>query len=116
MAEIDRQSGAVTTTNATPQTICTIPLTAGMSALLESKVTAKAGDLNIAWYKVDVGIKRASAGGAVVGLTASTAQEDAALVTASVAVVASGNDVLVQVTGIAATTINWSYDILITYT
>lgn len=116
MAEIDRQSGLVVTTDATPTTLVTIPLLAGQTAFLEVKLTNRTGDLDQGWYKMDRGIKRASTGGAIVGLAGSSAQEDAALTPTSFDVVASGNNALVQVTGIAATSISWAYDILITYT
>lgn len=100
------------TTDGTPTTVATIPLAVGapitlMDFALEIRGTeAATGDC---WIRLLRGsIKRVGAGAAVlVGATTAENRRDAGSSTWGATASASGNDLLIQVTGQAAKTIVW---------
>ncbi len=108
---VDHFATQVSTTNATPLNVAAAASTIGdgFEAIFELHVIAKSG-VNVKGFKA-WGAAKCAIGGAVtiVGTVQSmiTAQGDAALATALASVVANGNTVVPQLTGIAATTITW---------
>lgn len=112
-----RNMSTVQTTNATATTIATIPILTSESVQVLSQING----FNSAFTAMAAGTltfaARNTAGAVtVVGTPISVPFIDAALVGSSFTAVASGTNVLIQVTGIAATTINWSSDYNILYT
>lgn len=103
-------SGSGTTVGATTADIITIPLGATPAAfLIEVRVayftsTGPAGGSNLI-----VGTARTTGAAAtVIGAPDETFNEDAALGASDVDLVASGNNVIVRVLGVAGLTINWN--------
>ncbi len=96
-----------TTGDATPTTLSTIATTTDSAYVITSNVVAvsTAGDsLNI-----KQSCKVNNIGGVLSALTIfdTSIVSDAALATASVSFIASGTNILVQITGVALTDINW---------
>lgn len=107
---IEMQPQSVTTTDATTTTIATIPLpTSGDRILLTIKMTGESGNDDLYGLKI-AGIKN-NAG--TLAATGSVTPDivpivtDAALFGSTYTVTTSGTNILVRVTGLAATTINW---------
>ena len=99
----------VQTTDATVTTLWSYTLAEGESANFSISVNGSTTTDSLGSF-FDVVARRDSGGSAAIvgaSATAILAVTDAALVTAVIAVDASGNDVRVRLTGIAATTINW---------
>jgi len=101
----------VTTSDATPTNVSTAAITLGddREGYAECVLVLKSGS-DVKTMKVGGTVKRAAAGAAsIVGTIQSilTAQGDVGLAAAIATLVASGNTVVPQVTGIAATTIIW---------
>lgn len=97
------------TTDATPTTIATYPLaTAGQEIEISVSVHGEQST-NHVFYKRLARAKNASGTVSIVGTpdTIGTDFEDGALTSASITVTTSGTNVIVQATGIAATTITW---------
>ena len=103
------------TTNATPATMVNgartgiFIMSTGVATLTGTvhAVDAAAGD--VATWRVEAVIKRSTAGTVTIaaGATPTSLYGDAALATAACAIVVSGSNVQVQVTGIAAKTLVW---------
>lgn len=111
LPEIHLQA-TVQTANATPTTIATIPLTTSGATLVLSSVdvTGNPSGAGSVWNLKRCAIKNnagtlTKVGGATVVPTPT--QRTAPISTADFDVVISGTNVLIQVTGEAATTINW---------
>lgn len=104
-------SAVVTTTDATPTTIATIPLaTSGTTGALTFEVTGNTAGGGRIYNLKRVGIANKAGTLNLVGgsVTAPTpTQRDSPLTTADFTVAISGTNALIQVTGEAATTINW---------
>lgn len=103
----DRRAKRAQTTNATPTTIYTFALPTSCAALFEVEVVAYTpADGTSAAYTITGGAKRFGGGGAaLIGAPITIPFEDNAAMDAVLDV--SGNNVIVVVTGIAATTIEW---------
>lgn len=98
------------TTNATPLTILTYAHLDAACMASEAVVQARDAAGNVKTWKLALVTKRTAGGNtAAVGSLQNlmTAQGDSALSSAAATISASGTNVVVQVTGIAATTINW---------
>lgn len=106
----NRQEGSVTTSNATPTTL--ISFAAAGSATVynfEARVTAfDATDVAGGAYVVIAGARTTGAATTILAANEFTVIEEAAMVTSDIDVIATGNTVVVQVTGIAGKTIRWS--------
>lgn len=100
------------TTNATPLVVgaYTVPVNCGVLARARVIGRNTAND-DVAIYEISQGVNRAGAGAALIGTIVKNAFESAALAACDVAFVISTNDVQVQVTGIAATTIDWEVEL-----
>ncbi|MEO6068563.1 MAG: hypothetical protein ABIQ41_11370 [Gemmatimonadales bacterium] len=98
----------VTTTNATPATVCGNPLGAGAAVTIVATVVGKETGAAGVGYVI-VGTFRNNAGTvAQVGTTTALhTAEDASLAACAVAFAISGTTVNLQVTGIAGKTIDW---------
>lgn len=97
------------TTDATPLDLATIPMEAGESLVIEVSISGRrtATD-DAASYLIGAGAMRGAAGGAAVnGVTLVVARETLGATTWDAAIVASGNDIIIRVTGQAAATIDW---------
>jgi len=105
-----QQSNTVATTDATPTTIATIPLsTSGARMRITASVGGVSSTNDVAGIKTATFRNNAGTVSVLVAPSdiASTVS-DAGLATASFTFVVSGTNVLVQVTGVAATNINWT--------
>ena len=106
----------VQTTNATPTTLSTIVLADDTTYVIEARIVARdTGGTKRASYVRTVMAHRQSAGSATLGgagIEADFTDETTAAWDATFVV--SGNNVLVQVTGEAATTIDWAADVVST--
>lgn len=97
------------TTNATPLTLLTIPLPAAGNVVVQAFVVARDTAGNSKSFNVNAGGKSVASVATVLGAVTSllsVGDAGAALWTATL--IASGSDLVVQVTGAAATTIDWS--------
>ena len=94
---------SVTTTDATPATIITIPVTGTLA--ITAKVTARSSTGVSGSYEVKASAKNVSGTVTLIGqvAVATLTDQDAWSVSAAV----SGTDLLIRVTGEAATTIAW---------
>ena len=107
-----RANRSVTTTDATPTTIATIPISAGAPITqleFEFTVRGREAATGDCWTRIIRGtIKRVgAAAAALVGANATETRRDAGAFTWGATATASSNDLLVQVTGQAAKTITW---------
>lgn len=105
----NRISGDVTTINATPTTIASFPLgaTPGVYTFSGDITAYDVTDVAGASYGVIAGIRTTGAAGIEIGTQFDTNFEEPAMINADIDVTVAGNNVIFQVTGIAATTINW---------
>lgn len=103
----DRRAKRITTTDATVTTAYTFALPTSCSAHFEVIVVAYTpADGVSATYKVEGGAKRfGAAAAALVGAPITTPWEDDAAYNATMEV--SGNNAVIKVTGVAATTVEW---------
>lgn len=106
----NRQSGSVTTTNATPATLMTFTAAAVATVYnFEVRVAAfDATDVAGASYTIVAGGRTTGAASVVIDVPDFTILEETALEPSDIDVIAVGNTFVVQVTGIAAKTIRWS--------
>lgn len=106
------RSGAIQTTNATATTIATLAVADNAAFVIEvSAIGRDTATATRAWVTRTALYQRQAAGAPVaVGTTAGTSILGGAW--GAVSFLVSGNNVLVQVTGAAATTINWAATIL----
>lgn len=106
----NRQNGSVTTSDATPTTL--ISFTASASATiynLQFKIAAfDATDTAGAAYHVDAGARTTGAAVTIFPDADFVDNEEAAMAATDINVVASGNNIILQVTGIAGKTIRWN--------
>lgn len=111
----NRVQGTVTTANATPTTIISFSLgaTPGVYTFSGDITAYDTTDIAGASYGVISGIRTTGAAAIEIGTQFNTNFEEAAMTTADIDVTVSGNNVVFQVTGIAATNIDW--DALFTY-
>lgn len=111
----NRLKGTVTTIDATPTTIITFALgaTPGVYTFNGDFTAFDVTDTAGASYSVVSGIRTTGAAAIEIGTQFDTNFEEAAMAAADVDVTVSGNNVIFQVTGIAAKTIDW--DALFTY-
>jgi len=98
----------VTTTDATPTTIATIPLgaVAGTVAIDVDVFCFNASGPKGASLNLFGAVRTTGAAGTLIGVNTSLSVIDGAFAI-SATIIASGNNALVQVTGLAGTTINW---------
>lgn len=100
----------ITTTNATPSTVLSIPIpNDGDYSTITVDMTGKSTNDYIRGIKTAT-IANKSGTLAIIGTTPQdivTTISDAALATATFTITTSGTNAIIQVTGIAATTINW---------
>lgn len=104
----DQLAGTVQTPGAAATTLITIPIPAGATVGIEANVCAHVLATSGAYFVLG-GCYRNNGGvvslvGANVGLITN---RDAAVITATLTFVISGTNVIVTVTGVAATTIEW---------
>ena len=111
----DQKTAAVQTTDATLTTIATIPITASSTTVIEAIVTALQSTFaNGRIWQFLIGA-RDNAGvsvllGTLQGLIGLTGQGDVGSNTWLADMVLSGTSIVVRVTGVVATTINWRVD------
>ena len=106
---------SVTTTNATPTTIHTVTINSNSRGIIEVRMAGITSD-NLEGI---TGIKRVRYKKIAGTLTLGTVEDEMAteldlLTTATYTITTSGNNIIVQVTGEAATTINWKATVLVT--
>jgi len=101
--------GFVGTADATPTTIITFPLGATPGTYkFDGNIEAyDITDVAGACYGYQIGIRTTGAAGTVIGVSFDDDFEEAAMATANFTVTASGNNLLVQVIGIAGKNIDW---------
>jgi hypothetical protein len=111
----NRQTGTITTADATPTTILTFALSAtpGVYYISGDIVAFDTTDTAGAAYGFISGIRSTGAAAVEIATELKDIFEEAALMAADFTVTTSGNNVLVNVIGIAAKTIDWSC--MITY-
>ena len=105
----DRKTATVQTTTADVTTLLTYAHPDASGAVIQAVVTAYDGSGNVKGWLMELVTKRVAGTLSAVGSLQSlmTAQGDAGLATAVAIITTSGTNVIVQVTGIALTTINW---------
>lgn len=111
----NRQTGTVTTADATPTTILTFPLSAtpGVYYISGDIVAFDVTDTAGAAYSFFSGMRSTGAAAIEIATELKDIFEEAAMSAADFTVSASANNVVVTVIGIAAKTINWNC--MITY-
>lgn len=98
-----------TTTDATPTTITTLALTAAGTYSIEAKIAAyNTTDGTGAGYKIFTTAVSDGATAIKLGTEDKITNEQSGMTACDVSVTTSGANVLIQVTGIAGKTINWS--------
>jgi len=106
----NRQEGSVTTTDATPTTL--ISFAAAATPVVYNFEARVAGfnttDIAGGAYVVIAGARTTGAAATVFISPEFTVVEEANMAASDIDIVASGNNIIVQVTGIAGKTINWS--------
>lgn len=111
-----RTTGSTTTTNATPTTIATIATTTNSTQLIEVYVKAyQTSATNYGVWKRTLTVTNVSGTPTIQATNSDVTKTSAGLKAKSVTFTTSGSNVLVQVTGIAATTISWrsAYEIIL---
>ncbi len=99
----------LTTNNATPQALATIPAGAVAGVYSLDILIAAFAPVALAGgaYSMWGGVRTTGAAAILTGVADIAENEEAALLASDVSLAVSGNDIIVQVTGVAATTINW---------
>lgn len=102
----------ISTSNATPATIVTIGTTSKESGIIEAHVSgiSASGDQIVQTYHFFYKNVSGSMSIGNTGMPTSGTHTDAGLSTASTSFSASGTNILIQVTGVAATGIEWTID------
>lgn len=105
----------VSTVDATPTAIFTQALTASQAAIINASIVGAKADFSAALTGAIIGgARRGAAGGAhLVGAPSLLYSEDAGGTPPEIDINVSGNNVIVYVTGQAATTYNWSANIIV---
>lgn len=111
----NRDTGQITTTDATPTTIITFPLSGSgtvysVSGVVTLRVPATGEGASYDFFGA---FKTDGATATEIGTEYPTTFEDASLLLANITISASANNIVLQVIGVAATTINW--DAYLTY-
>lgn len=106
----NRLQGTVTTTNATLTTIITFPLSASATvyAVFGNIVARDVTDTAGAFYSIDTAVRTDGVTATEIATEYDTQLEDVAMTNADIFSNVSGNNLLIQVQGIAGKTINWS--------
>jgi hypothetical protein len=107
----DKKVTTLLTSNATPAVIATYTIAAGSSVFAEAKVVALAASDDASAFHLRTGAKRLVGIALLVGTLDSFSAEDDAATNAVFSV--SGNDLQVEVTGIALTDVNWMCELTI---
>lgn len=105
----NRVQGTATTTDATPTTIITFALgsTPGVYSVQGSIEAFDITDIAGGTYAFTAGVRTTGAAAIQIGTEIKDIFEEAAMASADFDVFVSGNNLIVQVTGIAAKTIDW---------
>ena len=105
----DQKTAITQTTNATPTNLLSYVQPNSSGAVIQVSLIAYDGSGNVKGWLLEAVTKRVADSLSVIGSVQNlmTAQGDVGLATASATIVISGANVIVEVTGIAATTINW---------
>lgn len=106
----NRVQGTVTTANATPTTLATFALGAvpGVYNFDIQIVGYDLTDLAGAGYFISGSVRTTGAAAVLVGTPDKITNEEAATTTCDANLVVSGNNAIIQVTGVAGSTINWN--------
>lgn len=106
----NRVRGTVTTTDATPTAVITDVLTAtpGVYEITGTVVAYNLTDTAGASYSVTSGIRSTGAASIEIGTEVTSNFEEVAMINADVTVTVSGNNIVINVIGIAGKTINWN--------
>ncbi len=106
----NRQTGIVTTANATPTTILTFTLgaTPAVYSIEGNLVAFDITDAAGASYNFTSGVRTTGVAATEIGTEYKDLFEEAAMSTADLTVSASGNTLVIQVIGIAGKTIDWN--------
>lgn len=109
----NRATGQVTTTDATPTTIITFPLgaTPGVFYARGNVVAFDITDVAGGAYDFSTGARTTGAAGTELGTEYKDVFEEAAMATADFNIIVSGNNLIVQVVGIAGKTIDWNAEL-----
>lgn len=113
VALTNRSTGSVSTADATPTTILTFALgaTAGVYYFRGSIVAFDATDIAGGAYDFSTGMRTTGVAATELGTEYKDVFEEATMASADFNIIASGNNLIVQVVGIAAKTIRWNSDI-----
>jgi hypothetical protein len=105
----NRIQGSVTTNDATPTTLITFVLPSTGTYAFDINVSAyNTTDVLGAAYSVFVGVRSSAGVAAKLNLEDKIVNEEAGMAACDASISISGNSLLLQVTGIAAKTINWN--------
>lgn len=105
----NRIQGSVSTVDATPTTIITFPLTATGNYAFDINISAyNTTDTTGASYSLFVGVKSVGGVATKLNLEDKIVNEEVTMIPCNTSITASGNSMLVQVTGISAKSINWN--------
>lgn len=104
----NRLQGTATTADATPTTIITFPLGATPATyLLDTEIAAFSSSIPAgATYNIFGGVRTDGATATLIGTPDKIINEEAGLAAANVTMTVSGNNAIIQVTGIASS-VNW---------
>lgn len=107
--QTNRIQGFISTNDATPTNIITFPLgaTPGVFKFDGNIEAFNTTDIAGACYGFQIGIRTTGAAATVIGVSFDDDFEEAAMSTADFTATASGNNLIVTVTGIAAKAIDW---------
>ena len=111
-----RITGSTTTTNATPTTIATIATTTNATNLIEVYVNAyQTSASSYGVWKRTLTVTNVSGTPTIQAINSDVTKTSSGLSANSISFSVSGSNILVQVTGIAATTIGWksAYEIIL---
>ena len=105
----NRATGQITTTDATPTAIITLPLAnTGTTYSTTGYVTARVPATGAGGsYFFDAAFRTDGTSAFEIGSEYPTTFEDVSLMASNITIFASGNNAILSVTGILATTINW---------
>lgn len=101
-------TNTVQTTDATPTTIATISMGADDAVAIEALVIGDGPTGKNYWAKIVGGVRRDGGGSAVLIGTPVVTSDDEGTPGYSATIVVSGNDALIQITGAASETVDWT--------
>lgn len=110
ISDDDLVQGDVTTNNALPTACITFPLGVTPGAyVMDGRITGfNTSDIAGASYFFSAGARTTGAAGILIGESAGNMFEEAAMVDSDYEISVLGNDLILNVIGVAAKTINWS--------